>query len=103
VLMGRVFGDGLYVFVTGVAQLRSFVLDQPGIVGTMGVMAADTVVFRRLMNELELCQLFLCCDVAGKAKPGSVHGQELVMVGAVRIVTDRTLSHCRGAVHILHV
>jgi hypothetical protein len=90
------FGRLLYVLMAGITQLRRTGLEHHGIVCTVPVMAADTVIFGRLVDELKFLQLVLCHYVAGKAQFRWLHGQQALMVGTVGFMTDCALSdRCR--------
>jgi len=96
VLVRRILGDLLYIFVTRVAKERRNGFDHLWVAGAVRIVAPDAVVLRRLVDKFKLLQFVLGYDMAGKAKLRVLTDEQTLVVGAVRFVTNRTLTDgCR--------
>ena len=92
VLIRRVFGDFLDVFVASIAEERCEVLNESRIATPVWIVTADTVILGWLVDELVFLQLTLSYCVAGKTQLTVLANQQVLMVGAMRFVTDCTFT-----------
>ncbi len=63
-----ILDDLLYILVTWVTKLRRRGFDHLGVGGPVRVVAANAVIFRRLMDEFVFLQFITSHYMAGKAK-----------------------------------
>ena len=92
VLIGRIFSDFLDVVMTGVTDERCEILNELRIAASVRIMTTNAVVLGRFMNELVFFQLTFRYDVAGKTQLTVLLDQQVFVVGAVGLVTNRTFA-----------
>ena len=94
----RVLSNFLYILVTWVAKVGGRTRNHLRVIGTVRIMATDTIIFCRIMDELIFLQFILGNHMTGKTKLRVFGNQQIFIVGTMSFVTNHTFTNSSGTV-----